>query len=1031
MNRRRSLLADLPATVRPESRSRRPAQPDRSWPTLGLRLAIGLMVLFADAPLRRDRHSPLHAAGEMRPTSDAAAPSRPPVPSTHPVLPAESLRYFQLDDDLEIQLVAHEPQVIDPVAIRFDERGRIWVVEMGDYPHGPPPGGTPSSRIRILEDLDRDGIYEASRLFADKLLFATGLQPWRDGAVVTLAGEVAFLRDTDGDGRADARETWYTGFVQENSQLRANHPRLGLDGWIYVANGLRGGTIIDPRQPDRAAVSISGRDFRFHPWSGAFEAVSGMGQFGLTFDEQGERFVCSNRNPLQHIVVEDHYLRRNPRAALPAVVQDVARSGEESRLFALTRAWTTSNLHAGQFTAACGVKIYTGNHLPAEYRGNAFTCDPTANLVHRERLTESGGTFVSRSPYESRDFLASSDEWFRPVNLEVGPEGALYLVDMYRAVIEHPQFMPTELQSRPDLLLGNDRGRIYRIVRKNVVAPPAAAVTDLPGALDDDNSWRRETAFRKLYERRDRADLEPLRLLASSARHAPARAAALLLLREFDALADDSIRSSLRDRSPMVRRWAIKLAESRMEKTPELREAAAALVNDDDPKVRFQAGLSLAPMTVLETDSLRQAALRGADDPWTRRVIILAAGSFAADVAQKLIDDPRWSSAPPPESIVELTRELLATSSHELPDETAAKTLLRLLEAPVHRTVFQLPCILAIAQGMARRGAAISALPSSDQSRQAWRRVMDEFARIATTRPDSEADSTISPNATRLSAIDLLAYDPQYTAALGRLATSEESVALRAKAIAAFSRHASLQEWQPLINRFAAESPGIRRAIVDQSLARNERAEAFLDAVASGAIKPAELDRAQADRFTKHGDPAIRQRAEQRFAGAVSPDREQVTRQYQPALQMPSDPARGREIFTRQCAACHRIGELGVNVAPDISDSRVKTSAQILTDILEPNRAIDNNYISYVVVTHDGQSLTGVLTTETASSITLKQAEGKTTVLLRSEIETLRSTGVSLMPEGLEKNIPIQDMADLVAFIKNWRYLDGRTPLGK
>jgi putative heme-binding domain-containing protein len=146
---------------------------------------------------------------------------------------------------------------------------------------------------------------------------------------------------------------------------------------------------------------------------------------------------------------------------------------------------------------------------------------------------------------------------------------------------------------------------------------------------------------------------------------------------------------------------------------------------------------------------------------------------------------------------------------------------------------------------------------------------------------------------------------------------------------------------------------------------------------------------------------------------------------------MPSDPARGREIFSRQCAACHRIGELGVNVAPDISDSRVKTSAQILTDILEPNRAIDNNYISYVVVTHDGQSLTGILTAETANSITLKQAEGKSTVLLRSEIETLRSTGVSLMPEGLEKNIPLQDMADLVAFIKNWRYLDGRTPLGK
>jgi putative heme-binding domain-containing protein len=591
--------------------------------------------------------------------------------------------------------------------------------------------------------------------------------------------------------------------------------------------------------------------------------------------------------------------------------------------------------------------------------------------------------------------------------------------------------MSTELQSRPDLLLGNDRGRIYRIVRKGAAVTAAAAPTDLPGALDDDNSWRRETAFRKLYERRDRADAERLRELAKAARHAPARAAALLLLRELEALNDDQLRAALADKSPIVRRWAIRLAESRMGELPELRTACAGLVNDDDPKVRFQAILSLTPVSRRETESLQQAALRGVDDSWTRRAIVLAVGPHAADLAFKLIDDPRWSHDPPPESIVELARDLLAASAHELPDEPAAETLERLLQASGHRRAFQLPCVLAVAQGTARRGAAIHALPKSDEFRQAWRRTLDELARVAAAATTPAANTSANSDPARLTAIELLAYDPHYAETLGRLASSEETVTLRAKAIAAFSRHADLKQWQPLIDRFAAESPAIRRTIVDQSLARNERAEAFLTAVARGAVKPAELDRTQADRFTRHGDPSIRQQAEQLFAGAVSADREQMTRQYQPALQMPSDPARGREIFSRQCAACHRIGELGVNVAPDISDSRVKTSAQILTDILEPNRAIDNNYISYVVVTHDGQSLTGILTAETANSITLKQAEGKSTVLLRSEIETLRSTGVSLMPEGLEKNIPLQDMADLVAFIKNWRYLDGRTPLGK
>ena len=167
---------------------------------------------------------------------------------------------------------------------------------------------------------------------------------------------------------------------------------------------------------------------------------------------------------MRHVVIEDRYLKANPDVTVPAVMHDVAAWGEQSRIFPISRAWTTSNLHAGQFTAACGVYIYRGDLLPAEFKGNAFTCDPTGNLIHREIMQPAGPTFTSKPAYEGKEFLASPDEWFRPVNMELGPDGALYVVDMYRCVIEHPDFVPDELKRRPDQRLGDDRGRIWRIV---------------------------------------------------------------------------------------------------------------------------------------------------------------------------------------------------------------------------------------------------------------------------------------------------------------------------------------------------------------------------------------------------------------------------------------------------------------------------------------------------------------------------------------------------------------------------------------
>jgi putative heme-binding domain-containing protein len=226
------------------------------------------------------------------------------------------------------------------------------------------------------------------------------------------------------------------------------------------------------------------------------------------------------------------------------------------------------------------------------------------------------------------------------------------------------------------------------------------------------------------------------------------------------------------------------------------------------------------------------------------------------------------------------------------------------------------------------------------------------------------------------------------------------------------------------LERFSGESPALQRAILDGVLAGAERTELLLDEIAAKRIATTALDVNRVKLLLNHRDETIQQRAKKLFADAVPMDRHEALVNYQSALAFTADPTRGRAIFHKHCANCHRIAGIGTDVAPDISDSRERLPAQLLTDIIQPNRAIDSNYFSYTAIAVDGRVYTGILTAETSTSVTLKQEEGKTVTLRRSEIEDLHSGGVSLMPDGLEELIPPQDMADLIAFIKNWRYLD-------
>lgn len=913
-----------------------------------------------------------------------------------PLEPGQARQSFVLPEGLDIELVASEPQIADPVAMAFDEHNRLWVVEMGDYPHGPEPGQPPRSKIKLLLDQDGDGRFETVHTFAEKLLFVTGVLPWRGGVIVTLSGQVAWMKDADGDFKADVVETWFTGFAEQNSQLRANHPALGPDGWVYIANGLRGGKVVTVKPewavPGHEPLDISNRDFRFDPHSGRSEAITGTGQFGLTFNDLGERFVCTNRNPCIQIVLEDRYLKRNPHLVVNRLTHDVAPAGELSRLYPLTRAWTTSNLHAHQFTAACGLVYFRGAALPAEFACDFFTCDPTANLVHRTQTAPRDDILLHAQPKpEGPEFLASRDEWFRPVNLSNGPDGALYVVDMYRAVIEHPEFMPDELKKRPDLKLGMDRGRIWRVAAKGRRHPVPQLWTAESlwkhREASQAGRWHDETLLRLQRESRviakPQTELERLR-----ERHAPPA-----VLRFHEALAAGD--------APLTNESLTRLS--------------GLLLEAPDSAALRAAGLSSAgerPAALLAT-VLQQLA---------QRADVSDCGPLLEELA--VLIGSRHEPAETQRVVAQLAEEWKLSSREQTDPELTGSALTGLR--------MRLALWRGLITGLQRRSAAGKILEEQpDAVRAAVQQLLSEAVR--------NAGHDAMPTSVRQELLRSLAITPAgllqplhtlLETHVLPVAMSNADQALRLEAIRVLQSIPlpAFDAW--LRKQYIVEGPAMRRVLLDAWLARSDRMPGLLEAIEQGSISKGDLDQSRRQRLLRGVAASQKPRAEKLLAESPAADRVQVLAAYQPALTMKGDPLKGRQLFEKQCATCHRVAEVGTQVGPDISDSRVKTVEQLLVSILDPNRAVDANFFGYSVTLNDGRILSGLIMEETSTSVTLRQPEGKNVSLLRTEIEELRSTGMSLMPVGLEKNLPPQELADLIAFIKNWRYLDGRTPVG-
>jgi putative membrane-bound dehydrogenase-like protein len=922
--------------------------------------------------------------------------------------PRAALNSLHVAPGFKVELAACEPLVNDPIAFDWGADGKLWVVEMGDYPLGVDGKGKPGGVVRFLEDIDGDGRYDKSTRFLDGLPFPTGIIPWRNGVILAAAPDIFYAEDRDGDGKADHREVLFTGFTEGNQQHRINGFDLGLDGWIYGANGDSGGMVRSLKTGK--TVGIQGRDFRFRPDTGEFETETGQTQYGRHRDDWGNWF--GNSNPIWgwHFTLAESDLRRNPHYAPPDPRQQLE---PDTRLHPVSRTVARFNdpEAANHVTSANSATPYRDELFGPHFATSLFVSEPVHNLVHRMVLEPDRSSYRGvRAPGESgREFLASTDNWFRPTQMKTGPDGALWVADMYRAVIEHPEWIPADIQKSIDLRAGAAQGRIYRVfpVDKALRAIPRLDRLDTAGlaaALDNPSGWQRDTAQRLLMHGNDPASIEPLRALVRTTKRPKTRVQAVWVLSLLKGLDEATAILALADHEPQARRSVLKASEGLFSGSPKLAEAVLGLVDDPDPRVRQQLALSLGNWSDVSAGrALARIARRDSGDRWVRAALLSSAVPHVGTILIEL-----FRGSEPPRALV----EPLVSLAGSVQDRAAIDSVVRAIASPAGQGGSYAQWQFAALHGLLEASGR-SKQPIELAREPELLKLVDSARRLVRDGSAGEAE--------RLQAVGLLGFaagaNPGDRDLLVELLGPREPIGLQQAAIGALTRSADPKASERLLRGWKTHSPRVRGAVLDALLSRKAWTASLLSSLEDRCVPAAEIDPAHRAALLAQRDDDLRKRAEAVFAQQVG-GRKQVVDSYRPALAHAGDPSGGRAVFQRVCATCHRLGDLGVEVGPNLGALNDKSPEALLVAILEPNRAFESRYANFTVATVDGRVLSGLIASETASAVTLRRQEGKEDVLLRTEIEEMSASGQSLMPEGLEKDLTHRDLADVIAFLE-------------
>lgn len=972
--------------------------------------------------------------------------------------PAAAVASMVARPGMKVLLAAAEPLIRDPVAFDWDEQGRLYVAEMSDYPVAS-DGRT--GRVRLLTDTDRDGVYDEAETFLDGLAYPTGVHCWRDGVIVSMAPDVIYAEDTDGDGAADLRETLISGFSEGNQQHRVNGLRLDLDGRLALANGDSGGIVSasgyvpgGKRREASGSLPLRGRDLWFDVETATIEAASGTTQFSRSRDDFGTWFGNNNANPIWQYVFEDRYLRRNPHAGAISAVAQVAAVPGTAPVYPVSRTLDRFNdfALANRFTSACGTIIYRDQLLGEGFVGNAFIAEPVHNLVSRLVMqpTADGLGFLGEraADEQDREFLASQDNWFRPTMLRTGPDGAVWVADMYRAVIEHPEWIPEEYRRKLDLAAGSDRGRIYRVVPDDGCCEPAGGpmrtffsmpwreipLADLAARLQSPSGWWRDLAERILLHRRDEVLASPELLAAISERAAAPGAVGVQAVATLAALArgepheaiDRVIREAAASGDPRVRRVAVRCAEPALARgDAAMLSALEPLAADPDAAVRRQLLLSLGEAGDPAAARLLGTTLAGsAAEP---SLVMAGLTSLRPETIQDVVaavvtmgeQTGGDASAAEASARLALVGQLLAQASAMGRDGSLGSVTAQLLATVTPDATAE---ALALATSLMRSGSPDAEVEAARE------RTVAAAWQIA--RDPQAADERRAAAVRLLEAAGASLSDPMVVDTVLSPQSGPAAQAACAEAVAKRGNAATIGR---LLGRLAELSPNVRGILLSGLLGRPQTAAMLLERLGEGSLVPADLDAAQRDRLLSYPDDAIASRAAELLSGSAGSGRADVVARWEELLAgLAGDAARGAAVFEKRCGVCHRLQEIGRAVGPDLAALTDRSRPALVAAILDPNRAVETKYLSYTLLSTDGRIHAGMLEEETGAGVTLVAADGQRQAVPRAEIESLTASGRSLMPEGLEQDLTPQDLADVIAFVQSsgvrWKQFAGNEP---
>ncbi len=973
----------------------------------------------------------------------------------------EALNSFELAEGFQIEVVAHEPLIADPIAMEIDEYGRMYVVQM----HGYPLDKSGSGSVKLLSDTDGDGVMDKSVTFVEGLTLPNGIMRWKKGIIVTDAPNVLYFEDTDGDGKADRRDTLLTGFALSNPQHKVNTPIYGLDNWIYLSNepataakiyvdefGDTGSEVRYVNLKDGPVLpqNANGRCIRFRPDLQKLEMLSTAAQYSNAQDIWGRRFFGNNTNHIYHEVIQAPYLTRNKDLAVPSSIQTVSGYGMPADVYPITENSEHQIFtNIGVFTSACGVTLYGGGLFPELFDRVAFIAEPVSNIVHAARLENDGVSFKASRLYEKKEFLASKDSWFRPVNHYVGPDGALYIIDYYRRYIEHPEWMADDVVNSGALYDGKEKGRIYRVSPTGTPTPEWTtrlrlgdlSNTELTGYLSHPNSWFRKNAQRLLVDRQDHGVVGLLSEIVTAEANPLGQLHAAWTLQGLGALTPGIAGSLLKSPVPELRENGILLGELMIGEYPnEMAQVLLALKNDPDKRVRFQLLCTLGFLNTPEAGKAREQLLfENIGDSW----IQIAALSAREPDYERFLKQAISTFSPATPSYRQLV-ERLASMQATGGDHTRIESLINhaLHARDQHRGEWQ----SAILAGLSRSSKGIDFKhPDFDKVREGLlsAAVSHPYPEVLSAslhllkqtglpkgektddmmrRSKARLQDTDAKTKDRLHVLRFLSIEPNQAnnPLYYGLLTPKEPISIQKEALKMLGENSGPEIAVYLKDHWQELSPQLRDAAVGIFLNSEERIRILLEALENRVIDPSTLDFYRQIYLMTLADETLRNKARGIFKDeSKDQERKRAIERYKEALVRKGNADNGMHIFQKNCSTCHQIGgQSGTAYGPDLGTIRNRRAESLLTDILDPALSIADGFDLWEINLVGGETRQGVISTETPTTIALNIYGSEPEIISRHKIESMRALGVTIMPAGLESTITIEEMADLLTFLK-------------